>query len=178
MGRDSSVGIATRYGLGGPGIESWWGTRFSAPFQTGPGAHPTSCRMGTGSFPGVKRPGRGVDHQPPYSAEVEGRVELYLHSPPWAFVACWRTLPLLCIQGTKGSGFRAGRDARKNLRFFSFPGLNHRRQPAPNRTECTTNESNFLSNIVYKRPPPPKQNFWKVPKSYDKRLKKMTVIVL
>ena len=25
MGRDSSVGIATRYGLDGPGIESWWG---------------------------------------------------------------------------------------------------------------------------------------------------------
>jgi hypothetical protein len=26
--------------------------------------------MGTGSFPGVKRPGRGVDHPPPSSAEV------------------------------------------------------------------------------------------------------------
>ena len=25
MGRDSSVGIATRYGLDGPGIESLWG---------------------------------------------------------------------------------------------------------------------------------------------------------
>ena len=33
--------------------------RFSAPVQTGPGAHPASCTMGTGSFPGVKR-GRGV----------------------------------------------------------------------------------------------------------------------
>jgi hypothetical protein len=30
------------------------------------------------SFPGVKRPGRGVNHQPPYSAEVKERVELYL----------------------------------------------------------------------------------------------------
>ena len=29
-------------------------SRFSAPVQTGPGAHPTSCTMGTGSFPGVK----------------------------------------------------------------------------------------------------------------------------
>jgi hypothetical protein len=28
-GRDSSVGIATGYGLGGPGIESWWGRDFS-----------------------------------------------------------------------------------------------------------------------------------------------------
>ena len=63
---DSSVGIATRYGLGGPGIESRWGARFSAPVQTGSGAHPDSCIMSTGSFPwGVKRPGRGVDHPPP-----------------------------------------------------------------------------------------------------------------
>ena len=30
------------------------GARFSALVQTGPGAHPTSCTMGTGSFPGVK----------------------------------------------------------------------------------------------------------------------------
>jgi hypothetical protein len=37
--------------------------------------------MGTESFPGVKRPGRGVDHPPPSSARVEGRVELYLYSP-------------------------------------------------------------------------------------------------
>ena len=29
------------------------------PVQTGPGAHPASCKMGTGSFPGVKY-GRGV----------------------------------------------------------------------------------------------------------------------
>jgi len=35
--------------------------RFSAPVQTGPETHPASYAMGTGSFPGVKRPGRGVD---------------------------------------------------------------------------------------------------------------------
>ena len=33
--------------------------RFSAPVQTGNGAHSASCTMGTGSFPGVKD-GRGV----------------------------------------------------------------------------------------------------------------------
>ena len=38
-GRDSSVGIVTRYGLDHSGIESKWGARFSAPVQTGPGAH-------------------------------------------------------------------------------------------------------------------------------------------
>ena len=68
-GRDSSVGIATRYGLAGPGIESRWGARFSTPIQTGPGVYPASCTMGTGSFPVVKRPARGGDHPPP-SAEV------------------------------------------------------------------------------------------------------------
>jgi hypothetical protein len=63
--RDSSVGIATRYWLDGPGIESRWLARFSAPVQIGPGAHPASYKMSTGSFPGVKRPGRGDDHPPP-----------------------------------------------------------------------------------------------------------------
>ena len=38
--------------------------RFSAPDQTGPGAHPSSYALGTGSFSGVKRPGRSVDHPP------------------------------------------------------------------------------------------------------------------
>jgi len=60
------------------------GARFSSPVQTDTGAHPASCTMGTGSFPGVKRPGRGVDHPPPYSAEVKGRVELYLSTTSWA----------------------------------------------------------------------------------------------
>jgi hypothetical protein len=59
VGRDSSVGIATGYGLDGPGIESRLEARFSAPVQTGPGAHPASCTIGTGAFPGVKS-GRGV----------------------------------------------------------------------------------------------------------------------
>jgi len=30
------------------------GARFSAPVQTGPGAHPASCTICTGSFPEVK----------------------------------------------------------------------------------------------------------------------------
>jgi len=55
--------------------------RFSAPVQTGPGAHLASCTMRTVSFPGVKRPGLGVDHTPPSSAEVKVRVELYIYSP-------------------------------------------------------------------------------------------------
>jgi len=63
------------------------GMRFSAPVQTGPGNQPSSYTVGIGSFLGVKRPGRGVDHPPPFSAEVKGKVRLYLYFL-WAFVAC------------------------------------------------------------------------------------------
>jgi len=55
---------ATRYELDGPGIESWWGGEIFRTRPDGPGAHPVSCTMGIGSFPGIKRPGRGVDHPP------------------------------------------------------------------------------------------------------------------
>jgi hypothetical protein len=89
-GQDSVVGIATSYGLDGPGIEFRWGARFSVPIQTGPGAHPASYTTGTGSFPSVKRPGRGVDHPPPSSAEVKERVGLISLLPLSAFVACYR----------------------------------------------------------------------------------------
>jgi hypothetical protein len=40
------------------------GARFYAPFQTGPRAHPASCKMDTWFYPVVKLPGRGVDHPP------------------------------------------------------------------------------------------------------------------
>jgi len=74
-------GIATRYGLDGPEIESQWGTIISAPVHTGPGVHPASYTMCTGSLPGLKRPGRGVDHPLPSRAEVKEKVEIYLYSP-------------------------------------------------------------------------------------------------
>jgi hypothetical protein len=47
------------------------GARFFAHVQAGPGAHPASCTMRTGSFPGVTRPGHDADHPPPSSAEVK-----------------------------------------------------------------------------------------------------------
>ena len=70
-----------RAGLSGDRIPVG-GTRFSAPVQTGHGAHPASYTKGTGSSQGIKRPGRGIDHPPPYNAEVRERVELYLYSTP------------------------------------------------------------------------------------------------
>ena len=57
VARDSSVGIATRYGLDGPFIESRWGARYSASVQTGPGAHSASYTIGTESFPEGKASG-------------------------------------------------------------------------------------------------------------------------
>ena len=48
------------------------------------------------SFRGIKRPGRGVNHPPQYSAEVKERVELCHYSvsgPSWPVLG--RTLPLL-----------------------------------------------------------------------------------
>jgi hypothetical protein len=55
--------------------------RLSTPVQNGPGSHPASHTIGTGSFIRVKWPGRGVDHPRPSSAEVKERVQLYLYSP-------------------------------------------------------------------------------------------------
>ena len=60
---DSSVGIASGYGLNGPEFESRWGRDFPAHIQTGPGAHPASCTTGTGSFLEVKG-GRDVTLTP------------------------------------------------------------------------------------------------------------------
>jgi hypothetical protein len=52
VGQESSVGIATCYRLDGLGIESHWRARFDAPIQAGPGTHPTSYTLGTGSLAG------------------------------------------------------------------------------------------------------------------------------
>ena len=78
---NSEICIATGHVQDGPAIESRWEARFSELVQTGLVAHPASYTMGTGSFPVIKRPGRGVDHPPPSSTEVKERVELYLYSP-------------------------------------------------------------------------------------------------
>jgi hypothetical protein len=70
--------------------------RFSAPVQTGRGANSASDTVGTGSFPGVKRPWHDVDHPPPSSAEVRAMLLL----PLWDFVDRYRvnvTLPLPVI---------------------------------------------------------------------------------
>ena len=64
MGRSSVFGIATRHGLEGTGSNPGEG-------ENGPGAHPAPYTMGTGKFPGIKRPGRGVDHIPPLEPRLK-----------------------------------------------------------------------------------------------------------
>ena len=57
MGCDSIIGTVTQYRLNGPG------------------AHPASYKMGTGSFPGLSNWGMVL------STEVKERIELYIYSP-------------------------------------------------------------------------------------------------
>jgi len=101
-GQGSSVGIATGYGLDGPGIESWWGLIFhTCPDRTW--SPPAFCTICIGSFPGIKSV-RGVTLTPhalpvPWSKKSTGitllplrairsvqglsacTVELYIYSP-------------------------------------------------------------------------------------------------
>ena len=92
------------------------GVRFSTPVQTGSEAHPASCTMDTGSFLGVKRPGRDVDHPPPSSAEVKKNVDLYLYSP---FGPSW---PVLGRKFFFSSGPRAyALDATAACRLIVLP---------------------------------------------------------
>jgi hypothetical protein len=89
---ENSVGVATGYGMDGPGMDPGGGARFSTASQTGRGAHSAPYTMGTGSFPGLKRPVRGVDHPPPSGAEV---IEEYNYSStPFLGLRCLFKGPL------------------------------------------------------------------------------------
>jgi hypothetical protein len=80
------------------------GARFSTPAQTGPGATPASCTMGTGSFPGIKS-GWGVTLTPHPLLVPWSRNGKALPLPPlWAIwpvqslSACTRVhFTLLCV---------------------------------------------------------------------------------
>jgi len=64
------VGIATGYGLDGPGIESWWGRDF--PHMSSPAVGPTQplVQWVPGLSRGKERPGRDANLSPPSSAVV------------------------------------------------------------------------------------------------------------
>jgi hypothetical protein len=77
----SVVGIATAYGLNGPGIESRWGRDF--PHLSRPALRPTQppVQCVPGLSGGKVRPGRDADLSPLSSTEVKNRLEIYLYSP-------------------------------------------------------------------------------------------------
>jgi hypothetical protein len=94
MGRDSSVGIATRLG---------WTVRSSSPgageiFRSAdlPWVPPASSTVSTRSFPGVRRPGRGVDH-PLHPASKLKEEWSYSSTPLCAFRAGYMRLFTLYI---------------------------------------------------------------------------------
>jgi len=92
VGPDGSVGTATRYGLGGPEIESRWGRDFPHP-------------MGIGSFPGEKRPDHGVDHLPQLTSRSTRKSKAKPLLPPWALMAelyLYNTSPYLGQRLTVG----------------------------------------------------------------------------
>jgi hypothetical protein len=80
-GRYNVVGIATNYGLDGPGsnpgMSEIFRTRRDRPWD------PASLQQNGYRFSltEVKWSGRGDGHQTPSSAEVKGRVELYRYLP-------------------------------------------------------------------------------------------------
>jgi len=81
-GPDSVVGIRTTLWAERFGIQTFASPRdfiFSTPVKHGLGAHPASCAMGIGSFPGLKRLGRDVKLSPPFNAEIKNGYSYNLH---------------------------------------------------------------------------------------------------
>jgi hypothetical protein len=74
----SSVGIATSYGLDGPGIESGWRRDF--PHLSRPVLGPILYNVYRVFAGGKERPGIDPDPSPPSRAVGHERVELYLYS--------------------------------------------------------------------------------------------------
>ena len=89
-GPGSSVGIATELRAGRSGDRIPVGARFSAPVQTGPEAHPASCTMGTGSFPGVSC-GRSVTLTPHPLLVPRSKIEYsYTSTLPKGIRGLWK----------------------------------------------------------------------------------------
>ena len=114
-GPGSVVGIATGYGLDGPGSNPGGGEIFRT-CPDWPWGPPSLLYNGYGVFTGGKdRPGRDADPSPPSSAVGHERVELYLYSPygPYGLYratvpvqGC--TLPFLCTGACLTDGASAG----------------------------------------------------------------------
>jgi len=87
---------AGRFGIRTP----VWG-RIFAPVKTGPRAYPAAYTMGTGSFPGIKWLGRGVDNAPPHLALRLKRVELHVSSLSVLYGLLYGEISLSCHYGLR-----------------------------------------------------------------------------
>ena len=92
LGTEQWAGQRSRYSdwlrAGRSGDRIPVGARFSAPVQTDPGTHPVSCKMCTGSFPGVKS-GRGVTLTPhPLLVPLVMKEQSYTSTTPMGRTAC------------------------------------------------------------------------------------------
>ena len=81
MGRDSSAGIATCYGLDGPVMESRWGRDFLHPSRPALGSTQSPIQWLPGLFPKSKAAETWLSPPTLSSTKVKGRVELHLYSP-------------------------------------------------------------------------------------------------
>ena len=83
----SVFGLATGYGLDGPGIECWWGRDF--PHLSLPTLGPTQplVQWVPGPPRGKEQPGRDADPSTPSSAVVK-KEEGYNSTPPMGRTAC------------------------------------------------------------------------------------------
>jgi len=94
-GPGSSVGIATGYGLDGPGIEFRWGRDFQHLSPDRPWGLPSLLYNGQRVFLGGKKlPGRDADPSPSSSVVGHERVELYLYSPYRPYGLCRASVPV------------------------------------------------------------------------------------
>jgi hypothetical protein len=94
MGRDSSVGIATRYGLDCPGFEPGGEEIFCIRPDLPWGPTQPPAQWVPGLFVWVKQSVRDVYYPPPHSVEVKESVELHRHSPPLCYH--WHVYGLTC----------------------------------------------------------------------------------
>jgi hypothetical protein len=101
--------------------------------------------VGTGSFPGVKQPGRGADHPPPSKCRGHERVGLYLYSPSDP------QLPVIGRAFTFTLHYSAYNEKREYLYLFLPKALHE-----PPNTLLTYAQSffNINSSTYYS------QNFW------------------
>jgi len=84
---NTGVSIETRIWARQLGFISWQGQEWDFfphhHVQTGSGAHPSSCPMGTRALvSGIRQPGHEADHSPPSSAKVNKNAWSCTYTPP------------------------------------------------------------------------------------------------